>query len=93
MNVSGLIHKSAKQSDSRITSFVLQKMYLVYCSIKNKEEGNDNMLLKSMPYHKQAKKVNKKLKESEDKTKKSTFPEKVNIPSDLNDIQPRATQL
>ena len=52
------------------------------------------MLLTSMSNHEQSTKVNKELDDSwyNDENNKP-FMKKMNIPSDLNDIQPRATQV
>ena len=39
MKVSGLSHNRAKQSDPRITWFMLHKIYYMYSDINNKEES------------------------------------------------------
>ena len=51
MKVSGLSHNRAKQSDPRITWFMLHKIYYMYSDINNKEESNADMLLTSMSEH------------------------------------------
>ena len=76
IKVSGLSHKRSKQSDPRISCLMFQKIYIMYHETNNKEENNSAVLLTSMSDHKQATTENKKLEDSRDNTKKSTFPEK-----------------
>ena len=52
------------------------------------------MLLTSMSEHEQSKKLNKELDDSRDNAEKNQpFLQNMNIPSDLYDIQPIATQV
>ena len=52
------------------------------------------MLLTRMSDHQKDKKVNKNIKESQDKTENNQpLLQNMNIPSKLNDIQPSATQV
>ena len=52
------------------------------------------MLITRMSENNQSNKVNKKPKDARDDTeKKQPFLKKINIPSDLNDNQPRSTQV
>ena len=59
IRVSVRIHKRGNQSDPRLASLMLQKVYLVYRDINNKEEINAPMLLTSMSEHEQTNKVYK----------------------------------
>ena len=66
----------------------------MYSYIKNKEELNTAMLLTSMSEHKESNIVNKELEDLRDHYDKNQPILKGNIiPSDLNDIKPRATQV
>ena len=59
IQVLGLSHKRAKQSDPRIAWFIFHNIYYMYSDIKNKEDINYAMLLTSMSEHKESNKVNK----------------------------------
>ena len=59
IQVLGLSHKRAKQSDPRIAWFIFHNIYYMYSDIKNKEDINSAMLLTSMSEHKESNKVNK----------------------------------
>ena len=48
IKVSGVFHKSSKQSDPRLAWLMLHRIYPIYCDINVKEERNDVMLLTSM---------------------------------------------
>ena len=66
----------------------------MYSDIKNKEERNDALLLTSMSEHEEANKFNEELEDSRDNDDNNQpILQKMIIPSDLNDIQPRATQV
>ena len=67
------------------------KNYLYYVSnIKNKQERNSDTILTRMSEHEQANKRNKELDDSRDNAENNQmFLQKMNIPSDLNYIQPR----
>ena len=78
IKVLGLSHKRGKKSDPRLAWFMFHKIYCMYSDIKNKEERNADMLLTIMSEHEESKKDNGA---------------KMIIPSDLNDIQPRATHV
>ena len=94
IKVSGLSHKRAKQSDPRLAWFMFHNIYIKYSATKNKEEINADMLLTSMSKPEEAKKLNEELEDSRDNDDKNQpILQKNIIPSDLNDIQPRATQL
>ena len=56
---SGLSHNGEKKINPRLAWMILQKIYRMYCNIKNKEEGKSAMIIKNMPEHEQANKVNK----------------------------------
>ena len=51
INVSGLIHKRAKQCDPRLAWEMFHNIYHMYSDIKNKEEINAALLLNSMSDH------------------------------------------
>ena len=94
IKVLGLIHKREKKSDPRIAWFMFHNIYLMYSDIKNKEEENSDMLLISISEHEQAKKVNEELEDSCDNDDNNQpILQKNIIPSDINDIQSRATQV
>ena len=66
----------------------------MYSDIKNKEERNAVMLLTRMSEQEEANKVNKELKDSRDNDDNNQpISQKMIIPSDLNNIQSRATQV
>ena len=66
----------------------------MYSDINNKEQINAVLLLKSMSEHKKVNKVNKELKDSRDNDDNNQpLMQKVIIPDDINDIQPRSTQV
>ena len=83
-----------KKSDTRLSWLMFHKIYWVYSDIKNKEEKNASMILTSMSEHEESKKVNEELEDSCGKDDKN-WPifQKIIVPSDINDIQPRATQV
>ena len=90
----GLNHKRENQSDPRLAWIMFHNIYIMYSDINTKEERNSAMLLTSMSKHEEAKKVNKELKESHDKNDNNQpILQKMIIPSSINDIQPRATQV
>ena len=63
----------------------------MYSDIKNKEEIISAVVLTIMSEHEESKKVNKELEDSRDNDENNqTFLQKVIIPSDLNNIQPRS---
>ena len=71
---------------------MIQNIYLIYRGIKNNEERNAAMLITSLSEQEQANKVNEELSESRDNDEKNkTFFQIMNITSNLNDIQQRAT--
>ena len=73
---------------------MFHNIYIKYSATKNKEEINADMLLTSMSKPEEAKKLNEELEDSRDNDDKNQpILQKNIIPSDLNDIQPRATQL
>ena len=87
----GLVHNKAKQSDPRLAWFMLHQIYHMYSDIKNKEEIISAVVLTIMSEHEESKKVNKELEDSRDNDENNqTFLQKVIIPSDLNNIQPRS---
>ena len=94
INVLVLIHKRENQSDPRLARFMFHKIYWMYSGIKNREENNTDMLLTSISEYKEAKKVNEELEESCDNydNNQPILQENI-IPSNINDIQPRATQV
>ena len=66
----------------------------IYSDIKNKEERNYAIVLTSMSEHKESNKGNKELEYSRDNDEKNQlFLQNMIIPSDINDIQPRDTQV
>ena len=92
--ISGLIHKREKQSDPMTTGFMLHKTYHMYGDTKNKEQINSAMLITSMSEHKEANKLNEELEDSRDNDDvNQPILQKIIIPSDINDIQPRSTQV
>ena len=94
IKVSVLSHKRGKQSDPRLAWFMFHNIYRMYIDFNNKEEGNSFMLLTSMSEHKESNKVDKELKDSHDNyDNNQLILQKIIIPYDLNDIQPRATQV
>ena len=70
---------------------MFQIFYIVYRDINKKEESNSAILLASMSEHGQSNKVNEDSRYNVENNQ--PFLQKMNIPSDLNDIQPRATQV
>ena len=71
---------------------MIQNIYLIYRGIKNNEERNAAMLITSLSEQEQANKVNEELDESRDNAEKNkTFFQNMNITSNVNDIQQRAT--
>ena len=71
---------------------MIQNIYLIYWGIKNNEERNAAMLITSLSEQEQANKVNEELDESRDNAEKNkTFFQNMNITSNVNDIQQRAT--
>ena len=94
IKVLGLIHNRANQSDPRLAWFMPQKIYLMYSDIKKKDERNASMLLTRMSEHKEPNKVKEELKDSRDNDDNNQLLlQKMIIPSDINDMQPRATQV
>ena len=94
IKVSGLSNNREKQSDTSLAWILFQNIYLVHQDINNKEEGYSYMHLKIMSEHEYSNKVNKELDESWDDTENNQpFLKKNNIPSYINDIKPRATQV
>ena len=94
VKVSGLSHKREKQSDPRIAWFVFHKIYCMYSNINNKEEINAAIVLTRIVEQEEAKKVNEELKDSRENDKNNQhFLRIMIINSDLNYIQPRATQV
>ena len=73
---------------------MFQNTYIMYHYIKNKEESNYSMLIAIMEENEQGKKKNDKVEDSRDKIDKNQpLLQNMNIPYDLNEIQPRATQV
>ena len=94
IKVSVFIHNREKQSDPRLAWLMYQNIYLMYSDIKNKKESNSSILLTSMVEHEQDKKQNEKVEDSQNKAENNQpLLQNINIPSDINDIQPRATQV
>ena len=94
IKVLGLSHKRAKKIYPRLNWLIFHEIYCMYSDTKNKEEINSAMILTSVSEHEEAKKVNKELEDSRDKDDKNQpIFQKMIIPSDINDIQPRATQV
>ena len=92
IKVSGLSHKREKQSYPRLDWFMFHKTYHMYGNTKNKEQRNYAMLITSMPEHEVDNKVNEELEGSRDNDDgNQPILQKMIIPSDINDIQPRAT--
>ena len=89
-----LRHKRSKKSNQRLAWLIFHKIYCMYIDISNKEEINAAMLLTSMSYHKEPNRVNEETEDSCDNNdnNKPNFQKRI-IPSYLNDIQPRATQV
>ena len=48
IKVSGIIHRRAKKSDTRLNWMMFQNIYLMYRNIKEKEERNSTILLTSI---------------------------------------------
>ena len=94
IQISGLIHKMENKSDPILDWFMFHKIYYMYSDINNKEEQNTAMILTSMSEHEEANIVNEELEDSRDNddNNQPILQENI-IPSDLNDIQPRATQV
>ena len=66
----------------------------MYSDINNKEERNAAMLLTSISEHKESRKVSKEIDGSRDNyDNNQPILKKIIIPSYINDIQPRATQV
>ena len=66
----------------------------IYSDIKKKEEVNSAMLLTSMSEHEESNKVNEELEHSRDNDDNNQpILKRMIIPSDLNDIKPRSTQV
>ena len=66
----------------------------MYSYIKNKEEGNTAMLITRISENEGSNKVNKEIEKSCDNDDKNQpFLKKMITPSDINDIQPRATHV
>ena len=94
IQVSGLSHNRGKKSDPRLAWFMLHRIYRMYSDIKNKEEINAVMVLTRFPEQKQSNKSNKELKYVRKSDENNQhFLQNMIIPSDLNNIQPRATQV
>ena len=94
IKVSGLGHRRKSKSDPRITWFMFHKIYCMYSDINNKEEINADMLLTSMSEHRDEYKVKEELKGSLDNDDNNQpILQKMIIPSDINDFQPRSTQV
>ena len=94
IKVSGLSRNREKKRNPRLTWMMFQHIYIVYRNINNKEEINAYMLLISISNHEQATKLNKECDDSWDNAENNQpFMQNMNIPSDLNDIQPRSTQV
>ena len=73
---------------------MLHKIYRMYSDIKNKQERNYAMLLTSISKHEESNKVNKTLEDSRDNDDKNQpILKKMFTLSDINDVQPRATQV
>ena len=71
---------------------MFHKIFRMYSYIKRKEEINSAMLITSISEHEEYKKVKKELEYSRDKDDNNQpILQKMIIPSDLNDIQPRST--
>ena len=86
--------KRENQSDPRLDWFMFYKTYHMYGDTKNKEQRNYALLITSMSENKESNKVNEELKYSRDNDDgNQPILKKKIIPSDLNDIQPRATQI
>ena len=89
-----LSHKRARENGPRLARFIFHKIYRMYSDINKKEEINAAMLLTRMSEHKEANKVNKYRKDSHDNDDNNQpILKKMTTPSDLNDIQPRTTQV
>ena len=79
------------QSDPLLDWFMFHKIYYIYSDINNKEEQNTAMIITSMSEHEEANIINEELEDSRDNddNNQPILQENI-IPSDLNDIQPRA---
>ena len=89
-----LRHKRSKQSNHRIAWLIFHKIYCMYIDINNKEEINAAMLLTSMSEHKESNKLNEETEDSCDNDDKNQpILKKMIVPPDINDIQPRATNV
>ena len=72
---------------------MFHQIYHMYSDINNKEEMISAVVLTIMSEQEESNKVNKELEDSRDNDEKNqTLLQKVIIPSDLNNIQPRSTQ-
>ena len=73
---------------------MFHKIYQMYSDIKNRKEKNAAMIITGMPEHEEANKVKKEIEDSRDNDDNNQpILQKMIIPSDLSDIQPRATQV
>ena len=94
ITVSGLRQNREKQTDPSLAWFMFHKIYRVYSDIRKKEEINAAILLTSILEHEEANKVKEELEDSRDKDDNNQpILQKMIIPSDINYIQPRATQV
>ena len=73
---------------------MFHKIYQMYSDIKNRKEKNAAMIITGMPEHEEANKVKKEIEDSRDNDDNNQpILQKIIIPSDINDIQTRSTQL
>ena len=93
IKVSGISHKRSKESYPILIWFMFQKICLIYCYSKNKEKSNTSMIITIMAEHEKSINKTARLKTHIKGRKNQTLLEKMNIPSNLNTIQSRATQL
>ena len=93
IKVSGLIQKMVNKSDPSLALFMIQKIYCMYHDIKNKEARNYAMVLTSMADDIQAQK-NDRVEDFLYKAENNQpLLQIINIPYDINEIQPRSTQV
>ena len=73
---------------------MLHKIHLMYGDINNKEEINAAIILTRISEQEESNKVNEELKDSRDNDDNNQhILQKIIIPSDINDIQLRTTEV
>ena len=94
IKVFGLTHKREKQSYPSISLFMFHMIYGMYNNVNKKEEIGTAMVLTSTTEHEEDNKVNKKIKDSRNNDENNQpLLQKMIIQFDLNEIQPRTTQV